>query len=672
MRPSSKTFLSAAFSVLFLTASSLALADPIPAPSCQAAIDQFMALGKSKTPRYKVKSETKVNPALAKKAALRSYVKDQRRKLYSHRKVTRTSKPAMSRQAIEAMLTQLSAKRAGLGTGAPRSVNARPRGIPSSFIDNPLDLVFAPADYTPGLNQLFYAYNGFSNDNSIAVDFNYVDLEPNDYVELYDTNGLCASYTGNLSAFVSEVCQGPNIEVWIYTDVNSSGGASYNGFEINGFYTSSEQTPNTTPSGYPVAVAAADHYTVTVGQTVFFDGRGSYDTQNLDGTLWYQWSFGDGTYDPTVGTSAAESTTTNTYFTPGTYTVTLTVTNAAGFSATDSFPVTVQQTPPTAQFSLKASPVYIVNPAVIYPVDGNRADSLNVDWGDGSSQFFSPYIQPSGGFSHLYSAVGTYLITVTADNSAGEDIAYTSVAVSDQQIPPVVQLLNQGTLDGMQGRGYSATYNLAVSSDGQIAGVDVNWAGPTPEQALQHLSPTDLAAFQSNGGYNFLLKHNYTAFVNGKKKSIAGVYDTTITATDNVGERTTVDYRFATKNLPPVVSKAIGAKCSGMSCTLGYNGKQPITKLIYDKDGTIVDFFFEVYRGDHTNLAMECPRAQDQQQFTCTFSEAGTYYLHLRATDNLGATTDVWKPIKVKGAITKLTPLSETGGKTPPAENGEF
>ena len=681
MRILDKMVRGSVLSLLILTSVTSAFADPIPAPSGQAAINQFVELGKITPPSYKAQAsanQAPMSPALSQKAALRSYIKDQRRKLYAHIKHTPTSQPRMSTKDINEMLTKLSEKRAGRASyAAPRSVNPNPRSVPSSFNFNSFELVFGPSDYNSGMNQLFYSYQGYSNERSVAVDFNYVDLKPQyDYVEIYDYTGLCAAYTGNISNFVSEVCAGPNLDIWIVTDSNSEGGTAYNGFKIDGFYTSTDSAPNTVPSDYPVATALADRYTLPVGQTVFFDGTQSYDPKDLAGTIWYQWNFGDGTSDPTVGTSSSEGAPSHVYNTPGTYTVTLSVTNQAGFTSTDQVYITVQQIPPTASFALKASPIYIANPAVIYPVDNNRADSLNVDWGDGSVQNFNPYVAPSTGFQHLYSAPGTYQITVTANNIAGQDIAYATIVVSNQQIPPVVELLNQGKLNAGQYKGYNASYNLEVGSDGQISSVDLNWGGPTPDTALQHLSSGDLSAFLLNGKYDFTVNHSYTSIVNGKKKAIAGVYDTTITATDQVGLQTTVDYRFATKNLPPVVSKAISGKCKGTTCTLGYLGNQAMEKLIYDKDGTIVDFYFELYQGDHTNLVLECPKAQDQRQFTCTFSEGGTYYLHLRATDNLGAHTDVWKTLRVKAPVTKIIPLSGNRDAVkppaPPSENLEF
>jgi PKD repeat protein len=71
-----------------------------------------------------------------------------------------------------------------------------------------------------------------------------------------------------------------------------------------------------------------------VGETVNFDASNSSDNVGIAS---YEWSFGDGT----TGTG---ETTSHTYTSPGTYTVILTVKDAAGNPATHSITITVLQT----------------------------------------------------------------------------------------------------------------------------------------------------------------------------------------------------------------------------------------------------------------------------------------------------------------------------------------
>jgi parallel beta-helix repeat protein len=91
--------------------------------------------------------------------------------------------------------------------------------------------------------------------------------------------------------------------------------------------------PYFTDMSAPAADAGTDR-TVNVGATVNFDAGGSSDNV---GIVSYEWDFGDGT------TGTGEKTS-HTYTNPGTYTVILTVKDAAGNSATRSITITVLST----------------------------------------------------------------------------------------------------------------------------------------------------------------------------------------------------------------------------------------------------------------------------------------------------------------------------------------
>lgn len=85
----------------------------------------------------------------------------------------------------------------------------------------------------------------------------------------------------------------------------------------------------------PLANAGIDQ-TVNVGMSVAFDSGSSTDDI---GIVSYEWAFGDGI----TGTGEAIA---HTYANPGTYTVTLTVEDAAGNTATDTMTVTVLSSVP--------------------------------------------------------------------------------------------------------------------------------------------------------------------------------------------------------------------------------------------------------------------------------------------------------------------------------------
>ena len=99
----------------------------------------------------------------------------------------------------------------------------------------------------------------------------------------------------------------------------------------------------------PIANAGQDH-TVNIGATVTFDAGGSSDNVGITS---YDWDFGDGT----TGTG---KTTAHIYANPGTYTVTITVKDAANNSATDTLTVTVRSAELPVQLPTEAFPMWIV------------------------------------------------------------------------------------------------------------------------------------------------------------------------------------------------------------------------------------------------------------------------------------------------------------------------
>ncbi|WP_415381688.1 Ig-like domain-containing protein [Halosimplex sp. TS25] len=93
----------------------------------------------------------------------------------------------------------------------------------------------------------------------------------------------------------------------------------------------------------PTADAGADQ-TVDQGAATTFDASASSDNVGIDE---YEWDFGD-------GNTATGRTPTHTYDDPGTYTVTLTATDAAGNADSDTLTVTVEDTVPPAAPSAPA------------------------------------------------------------------------------------------------------------------------------------------------------------------------------------------------------------------------------------------------------------------------------------------------------------------------------
>jgi PKD repeat protein len=188
------------------------------------------------------------------------------------------------------------------------------------------------------------------------------------------------------------------------------------------------------------------------GAAVTFDGGGSNDP---DGSIvGYSWSFGDGT------TSAAGPTASHSYSAPGSYTVTLTVTDSSGLQSTTSHQITVDELP-TASFTGPASGV--AGAAVTFDAGGSSdpdGSIVGYSWslGDGTTSAAGPTTP------HTYSAPGTYTVTLTVTDLSGLQ------STTSHQV--VISAARGGALKATAGVG-------SVKVTGNTAFVTVTCKGPS-------------------------------------------------------------------------------------------------------------------------------------------------------------------------------------------------
>jgi PKD repeat protein len=167
--------------------------------------------------------------------------------------------------------------------------------------------------------------------------------------------------------------------------------------------------------GPPVADAGPDQ-TVDEDELVIFDGSGSSD--NTGFVADYKWAFTDKTPKTLPGVSPSYI-----FSTPGTYTVTLTVKDAAGNSATDTVVITVSDvTNPVADAGIDQK--VKVKKTVTFNA-GNSSDNAGIvsyewDFGDGTTG--------TGVIAnHTYKKAGTYTVTLTVKDAFGNSATDTVV-----------------------------------------------------------------------------------------------------------------------------------------------------------------------------------------------------------------------------------------------------
>ncbi len=175
----------------------------------------------------------------------------------------------------------------------------------------------------------------------------------------------------------------------------------------------------------------------------------------------YQFDFGDGSavVGPQPGAAA-----THTYATPGTYTVTATVSDTGGLSSTATATVQVtsaaQDAAPAAVLSVSPASGTIdlmvtADASASTDADSTPIASYTFDFGDGSA-VVGP--QAAATAAHTYTVPGTYRVALTVTDTAGlSSVATAQVTVTDAA--PSARL-------NLQASGLSVTADASASTDG--------------------------------------------------------------------------------------------------------------------------------------------------------------------------------------------------------------
>jgi PKD repeat protein len=154
-----------------------------------------------------------------------------------------------------------------------------------------------------------------------------------------------------------------------------------------------------------------------------FNGTGSTDDV---GIVSYAWTFGDG------GT-ASTSTTSHTYAAPGTFQVTLTVTDGGGLSNAITKAVTLTNQPPVAAFTSSCNNT---TRACTFNGSGSTDDVgiVSYAWNFGDAATGTGATP-----AHTYASAGTYTVTLTVTDGGGltNAVSHTVTLTTGTNQPPV-------------------------------------------------------------------------------------------------------------------------------------------------------------------------------------------------------------------------------------------
>jgi len=244
----------------------------------------------------------------------------------------------------------------------------------------------------------------------------------------YDLDGTIASY------------------FWDFGDETNTTGVIVNhAYDINGTFTvtltvtdddgtsnSSSSTKTILKNEPPIPLFTESPKTVYTGEIITFNASDSYDP---DGNITnYFWDFGDETNTTGIIVNHA-------YVDDGVYTVTLTVTDDDGETATKSTAKTVSNRPPIALFT--------ENPTIAFTDDIIHFDASSSNDPDGSviSYFwdFGDGTDATGvTVDHAYEDDGVYTVTLTVTDDDGET-ATKSTAKTVSNRPPIALFTDDAT-----------------------------------------------------------------------------------------------------------------------------------------------------------------------------------------------------------------------------------
>jgi PKD repeat protein len=307
-----------------------------------------------------------------------------------------------------------------------------------------------------------------------------------------------------------------------------------------------------------------------------------FTDQSTESPTAWSWDFGDG------GTSNARHPS-HTYESAGTYTVTLTASNAAGSDTqmrVDYIAVSVPTVAPDAQFT--GAPTSGTAPLTVSFTDQstNNPTAWSWDFGDGGT---SDARHPS----HTFESPGLYTVTLTASNAAGSRgrsrVHY--ISVTEETAPPEAQFTGAPT---------SGTTPLAVTFMDQSTNNPTAWSwdfGDGATSTEQHPS------------------HTYES---------PGSYSVTLTATNSAGSdsETKAEYiAVSAVTLPPETDFAGTPTSGGAPLTVSFTDHSTNSPTAWSWNF-----------GDGWSSAAQHPNH--------TFASPGTYTVRLTATNAAGSDTE--------------------------------
>ncbi len=283
----------------------------------------------------------------------------------------------------------------------------------------------------------------------------------------------------------------------------------------------------------------------------------------------YSWMFAD-------GQTASGATVTHAYSPAGSFTVTLTLTDAVNTQVISSQGLTIAPVPMTANFTLSTSPTEVNVPVSFSAtVTGGTPPYVSFSWNFGDGSALGSGNTPT----HAYTAAGTFSVTVTVTDSAGK------AATSSAQSVVVKAGLGVSTTTASPNPANTAqTVNFIATTSGGIAPVTCAWSFGDSASGT---------GCSTNHAYN--TAGNFTAIVT-VKDSLGVAISESIVVKITVASQCTVSLAFSPATpeaTSPVTFTATATNCSApVSFMWSYGDGSAGTGItsthIYSTSGTFI------------------------------------------------------------------------------------
>ncbi|PCC34446.1 PKD domain-containing protein [Glutamicibacter sp. BW77] len=348
---------------------------------------------------------------------------------------------------------------------------------------------------------------------------------------------------------------------------------------------------------------------------VQFDASPSQDT---DGTIEsYQWDFGDGT--PAV--TGTEAIATHEYAQAGNYTVSLTVIDNLGASATTTQELEVNgNQPPVASFTAATNDLKVEVDASqsADPEDGSLTYSW--DFGDGSETVEGS----ESSASHVYALAGEYTIKLTVTDPAG----HTSEATTTVNVIHIPENVAPEAAFSFEADELKIEVDASASTDTDGQVVDYSWTFGDGSAPVSGNNPT--------------AEHTYAE---------AGTYTVKLTVTDDAGGIGEMSVAVTVQETAPNQAPVAQFTSTGTGQQIEFDASAST-----DTDGNIVSYEWDF--GDGTSHA-----STQNPAITHEYAEPGDYTVTLVVTDDQDATGQAVATITVQTDAVNQPPAAQFNGE---------